>query len=882
MKALTANQIRSLFLDYFRSQGHTVVDSAPLIPHNDPTLMFTSAGMVQFKDCFLGAEVRPYKRATTAQKCLRAGGKHNDLENVGFTARHHTFFEMLGNFSFGDYFKKDAIHFGWEFVTKKLNIPKDRLYVTVFRDDDEAAEIWHKQEGVARDRIYRFGEKDNFWAAGDTGPCGPCSEIFVDRGEKYGTGPQDVMGGDGDRFMEIWNLVFMQYDRDSQGKLNPLAKPSIDTGSGLERVASVLQDVDTNYDIDSFQSVIRSISDLAKIKYRGSPKTDVSMRVIADHCRATNFLMADGVLPSNEGRGYVLRRIMRRAIRHGRNLGFQEPFFHKLTQALIHEMGSTYPELSDKREFLESNIKLEEERFLTTLDHGIKILEENFERSRSAKSTRIPGDVAFKLYDTFGFPLDLTQVIASERGMTVDEEGFQKAMNEQRSRSRESWKGSGEEAVDEVYKELSRKGLASQFLGYSDMEVSSKVLAVIEGGTSVSQSSASEFQVVVAQTPFYAESGGQVGDQGLVHLESTSFSARVVNATKQGDMTLLSLSNAKGSLPVGGNLKQSVDRRTRALTAKNHTATHMLHHALRKFLGTHVKQAGSLVTPELLRFDFSHTKPLTDDELVKIEDFINDKIALAQSVQTEETSKEAAIGKGAIAFFGDKYGDKVRVVSVGDFSVELCGGTHVRSTADIQAFKILNENGIAAGVRRITAVTGPRVVEMLRLRDQQIFQLMDKLNTSAAEELLPKVERLIATEKELRKTIESHQRKAAASSLDEWISQARVCGQARLITGLVTTEGADSNLLREMADQIRSRLSDAVIALAIPQKDQATLLVAVSKNLQAVFKAGDIVKQVAPLFDGKGGGKPDMAQAGGKSPEKFPAVFDAIEAILKK
>ncbi len=891
----TGKAVRSAFLDYFKNQNHTVVESAPLIPSNDPTLMFTSAGMVQFKDCFLGVESRPYKRAVSAQKCLRAGGKHNDLENVGFTARHHTFFEMLGNFSFGDYFKKDAIHFAWEFVTNVLQIPKEKLYVTVFRTDDEAAEIWRTQEKVPRERIYRFDEKDNFWAAGDTGPCGPCSEIFVDRGEKYGNGPQDVMGGDGDRFMEIWNLVFMQYNRDASGKLNPLERPSIDTGAGLERLCSVLQDKTTNYDTDLFQDIIGGISELSKIKYGANPDSDVSMRVIADHCRATNFLMSDGVLPSNEGRGYVLRRIMRRAIRHGRNLGFKEPFFWQLTKPLIQQMGSVYTELQDKKDFLESNIRLEEERFLVTLDKGMHVLDE----ALKSKDQQIPGALAFKLYDTFGFPLDLTQVIAQEHKKVVDSDGFELAMKEQRTRSRESWKGSGEEAVAGIYKDLqsqfAKQGLQTKFIGYEGIEGPGKVLALIQEGKAVAEVSAGEFEVILDHTPFYAESGGQVGDEGKI--SNSHFSAEVKNVQKHfGEVIVLHVENAKGRLKVGDTLDQRVDQKIRALTAKNHTATHMLHHALRHFLGSHVKQAGSLVTPEFLRFDFTHPQGLTADEMEKIETFINERISLGAPVSVNEMEKDQAIAKGAIAFFGDKYGQKVRVVGIRDsiagtdqdFSVELCGGTHVSHTTEIQGFKILNENGIAAGVRRITAVTGPRIVALIKDQQNLISGLMSTLKTSAPNELQPKLEKLLVSEKELRKSLEAQTRKSSANFAQDWLAQAKpltTSPQSKLICGALP-EGIDQPLqvLRDLADSIRSQVSSCVVVLGATagsgDEKQVHLLITVSKDLQATIKAGDLVKEFAPLMDGRGGGKPDMAQAGGKKAEGLPLIFSALQKKL--
>lgn len=881
----TATQLRTEFLKYFEKNGHQIVESSSLVPHNDPTLLFTNAGMNQFKDVFLGSDPRSYKRAVTSQKCVRAGGKHNDLENVGYTARHHTFFEMLGNFSFGDYFKKDAIHFAWEFITKTIGLDKNVLYVTVYKDDDEAAEIWHKQEGVPRERIFRFGEKDNFWAMGDTGPCGPCSEIFVDRGVKYSNGdPNETVGSEGDRFMEIWNLVFMQFNRDKSGNLTPLPKPSIDTGMGLERLTSVVQSVDTNYDTDLFQSLISDIAKLAKVTYGKTKETDVSLRVIADHARATNFLIADGVLPSNEGRGYVLRRIMRRAIRHGRNLGFRDPFFYKVSESLIKLMGSAYPEIKDKREFLETSIKLEEERFLTTLENGLKVLEDSM--GSSSKNKKIAGETAFKLYDTFGFPLDLTQVIAREKGFAVDEEGFNKSMEAQRERSRENWKGSGEQAVDKIYKELHQKGLKTTFTGYTSLEGQGKILAIIEEEKLVDRSSTGSFEIVVDTTPFYAESGGQVGDHGEVRVgsaQSPEFKARAIDVQKpMGDLIVIRVDMAQGSLKVGATVTQLTDVKKRKLTAKNHTATHLLHHALRKYLGNHVKQAGSLVTPDLLRFDFNHTKPLTEDEIKKIENEINEKIFLQQSVSKEEMDKDKAMAKGAIAFFGDKYGAKVRVVSVGE-SVEFCGGTHVDNTSDIQSFKILNENGIAAGVRRITAITGPAVVEQLREKDALIDRLMQMMKASASDELPNKIEKLQAAEKELRKSLEAQSRKSMAGDVDSWIQSATKTNTGSFIKAIVEVNEGDApaKVLRDLADLIRSKVNKSVIALAAKDKSKnvSSLLVAVTKDLSAQVHAGDIVKKVAPILEGTGGGKPDLAQAGGKN-YKFDEVFQAIQSGL--
>ncbi|MGE4231873.1 MAG: alanine--tRNA ligase [Bacteriovoracia bacterium] len=875
----TANELRSLFLDYFKGHDHTVVESSSLVPHNDPTLLFTNAGMVQFKDVFLGNDPRPYKRATSSQKCVRAGGKHNDLENVGFTARHHTFFEMLGNFSFGDYFKKDAIHYAWEFVTKNLKIDKDRLYVTVHIKDDDAAKIWETQEKVPTQRISRF-DADNFWAMGDTGPCGPCSEIFVDRGEKYGCKKPDCkVGCSCDRYMEIWNLVFMQFERSADGKLSDLPKPSIDTGMGLERLASVIQNVSSNYDTDLFQTIIQFSSKLSGVKYGKSPETDVSLRVLADHCRATNFLISDGVLPSNEGRGYVLRRIMRRAIRHGRNLGFKEPFFYKLSNPLVELMQGAYPDLTDKKAFLENTIKLEEEKFLTTLDNGLHLLEQAMSES---KEKIISGKTAFKLYDTFGFPLDLTEVIAREKGFQVDTSEFDKEMGEQRARSKEHWKGSGEEAVGSLYKELQQKKTKTKFRVYDTLNCKGKVLAIIEGEKFVSKTSQDTFQLIVDESPFYAESGGQVGDHG--ELVGTNFKAKVIDVKKPtGDFIVLICKNVSGQLTVGDSVEQSTDRLLRSRTAKNHTATHMLHHALRKFLGSHIKQAGSLVTPDLLRFDFTHNKPLTLEEIEKIEDFINDSISRSENVGSQEMDKDSAIKKGAIAFFGDKYGSQVRVISVGDYSVELCGGTHVRNTADIQNFKILNENGIAAGVRRIVAVTGNAVIELLRKREKELHEIMDTVKASAPAEIVPKIEKLILAEKDARKALEAQSRKQASGEIEQWISGASKLGDKSLVKAVVPLlEGeVPSKKLREISDLIRSKTTKTVVALGAVEKakGQSLLLIAVTKDLTSSVQANDLIRKVAPILGGSGGGKPDIAQAGGKN-EKFDEAFKMVESLL--
>ena len=855
-------EIRSLFLKYFESQGHALVESSSLVPQNDPTLLFTNAGMVQFKDVFLGKESRPYKRATTSQKCVRAGGKHNDLERVGFTARHHTFFEMLGNFSFGDYFKKEAIHFAWEFVTQKLNLPKNLLYVTVYEKDDEAAEIWEKQEGVAKDRIYRFGEKDNFWSMGDTGPCGPCSEIFIDRGEKYGCGKSTcAMGCDCDRYMEFWNLVFMQFDRDSSGKLTPLPKPSVDTGAGLERLALILQNVDTNYDTDGFQQIISQTELLSKVKYLPNDPLAVSFRVIADHSRATTFLMSDGVLPSNEGRGYVLRRIMRRAIRHGKKLGFQAPFLFQTTQFVIDQMAEAYPDLKEKRKFIEKAVFAEEEQFLKTLERGLILLDEEITKLGSTKT--LSGDIAFKLYDTYGFPLDLTRVICEEKSLSLEETQFEKLMGRQKSESRKNWKGSGQESVNSDYlklaQDLKSKNKLPRFVGYEKMHSQAECLAALEHGEG-------NLQAVFSETPFYAESGGQVGDRGRVKDLHGTFEAEVTDVQKPvPELIVVHLKISKGEMKVGEVYHQETDVQIRALTAKNHTATHLLHWALREVLGTHVKQAGSLVSPDLLRFDFTHFQALTEEELLKIENLMNGKIWGGDPVSKKEMPKDQAIAAGAIAFFGEKYGDTVRVVKVGNFSTELCGGTHVDRSSDIHLFKLGSETGIAAGVRRIIAYTSQGAFEYLRKKEQSLNHLRNLLKVTNSEEVGVRIEKLQNTEKELRRQLEQIQGQNAGQEVDQMIAKAVSFSGFKLITHLCAPDAQGVKRLRDLSDRVKLKSPDSVCVLGIkePETGKASLLVSVGPKAPPKINASEILKKLAPFIDGKGGGKPELAQAGG-------------------
>ena len=883
---MTGAQIRKTFLEYFKKNGHTVVESSSLVPSNDPTLMFTTAGMVQFKDVFLGKDPRPYTRASSSQKCVRAGGKHNDLENVGFTARHHTFFEMLGNFSFGDYFKKDAIHFAWELTTKELKLPIDRLYVTVFETDDEAAEIWHKQEGVPLDRIYRFGEKDNFWSMGDTGPCGPCTELFIDRGEKYGCGKSTCkMGCDCDRFMEFWNLVFMQYDRDANGKLNPLPKPSVDTGAGLERLASILQDVETNYDTDIFTDIIQKISKLSGKTYDPKSKDEAvfSFRVIADHARATTFLIGDGVMPSNEGRGYVLRRIMRRAIRHGRKLGFTGPFLNQCCGYVIEQMKDAFPDLLEKRAFIERAVLAEEEQFLKTLDRGLGLLDEELKKLGAKKE--LPGQVAFTLYDTFGFPFDLTRTICDERGITIDEKGFELAMDKQREESRKHWKGTGDQVLAAEWftlaDQLKKAGKLPEFTGYEHLDETGETLAVIpsqaEDGSPITLA-------VFSKTPFYGESGGQVGDRGQVVSEKGDFEADVVDVVRPvPELTVAHLKVRRGILKVGDRIQQHVNHEVRNQTARNHTATHMLQWALRSVLGNHVKQAGSLVTPELLRFDFSHFQALTPEELKRVEDLVNEKVWSGDHVKKQVMHKDAAIQAGAIAFFGEKYGDQVRVIQVGDYSTELCGGTHVDQSSDIHLFKIASEAGIAAGVRRIIAYTSKGAFEYLRAQDQRLKTIRDQVKASSVEEISNKVERLFEEQRDLKKQIEKLQAAEQGVEIDELLKGAILVSGVKVVSGIVGGSSDGMKKLREMADRLKQKDPSAVSILGIVEKSEAGekpfLVVATGAKVHGVH-AGEAIKASADRFGGKGGGKPDFAQAGGARAADLQSAVDAARSFI--
>jgi alanyl-tRNA synthetase len=875
---ITGTELRSRFLRFFAERGHAVVSSSSLIPHNDPTLLFTNAGMNQFKDCFLGNEKRAYVRATSSQKCVRAGGKHNDLENVGRTARHHTFFEMLGNFSFGDYFKKEAIAFAWEFLTADLQLDKSRLYVTVYTDDDEAAAIWHEQEGVPLERIFRFGEKDNFWSMGDTGPCGPCTEIFWDNGPEVGCGrPECAVGCECDRYMEIWNNVFMQFDRAKDGTLAPLPKPSVDTGMGLERICTVMQGVTSNYDTDLLRGIIAYVEQLAGKPYGTDADHDVSMRVIADHSRATAFLIADGVLPANEGRGYVLRRIMRRAMRHARMLGFDGPVLFKTAVFVLESMAGAYPEEAARKEFVARVVKNEEERFIQTLGNGLRILEEEVAKLRAAGESTIPGETVFKLYDTFGFPVDLTADIVEKDGFALDEAGFETCMDEQRRKAREHWKGSGEEAISAVYRQLLENGVRSEFTGYQATFGDGRVAALLKGGASVEAAgTGEEVEVICTQTPFYGESGGQVGDRGRILAPAGEL--EVLDTRKPlADLTVHVARVVSGTIHNGDAVNLQVDAAARQATALNHTATHILQAVLTEVLGDHVKQAGSLVTPERLRFDFTHFSALTAEEIEEVERRVNTRIRQNQGVAINEMAADEAIAAGATALFGEKYGERVRVVKVGDFSMELCGGTHTLAAGDIGLFKIIQESGIAAGVRRIEAMTGSRALAAVQQQESAIDSLARLLKSEPAQ-LETRLQRLLERQKELEREVETLQARLNANRSLQLLDQAVEVDGVRLLAARV--DGLDGKQLRELADQLRERLGSGVIALGAKEGDKASLLVAVTRDLTARVQAGALIKPLAETVGGRGGGRPDLAQAGGSDPGQIDAALARAPQLL--
>ncbi|HTO18092.1 MAG TPA: alanine--tRNA ligase [Pseudomonas sp.] len=868
-------EIREAFLSFFEEKGHTRVASSSLIPANDPTLLFTNAGMNQFKDCFLGLEKRAYTRATTSQKCVRAGGKHNDLENVGYTARHHTFFEMLGNFSFGDYFKRDAIHYAWEFLTaeKWLNLPKEKLWVTVYASDDEAFDIWTKEVGVPVERMVRIGDNkgapyasDNFWAMGDTGPCGPCTEIFFDHGEHIWGGPPGSPEEDGDRYIEIWNNVFMQFNRTADGVLHPLPAPSVDTGMGLERISAVLQHVNSNYEIDLFQRLLNAAAQAIGCANEGQ----ASLKVVADHIRSCGFLIADGVTPSNEGRGYVLRRIIRRACRHGNKLGARGTFFHKIVAALASEMGEAYPELRQQQAHIERVLKNEEEQFAKTLEQGLKILEQDL---AELTGKVIPGEVVFKLYDTYGFPVDLTADIARERELSVDEAGFEREMQAQRERARSA------SAFDLDYNSLVKVEGETRFTGYQGTSGTGTVLALLKEGMNVDSLSAGEEGVVVLdQTPFYAESGGQAGDCGYLSLDGVRFDVR--DTRKAGGAFLHHGILDAGSLKVGDAVQAVVDASVRQATALNHSATHLLHAALRQILGEHVSQKGSLVDSQRLRFDFSHFEAIKPEEIRALEALVNDEIRKNSVVDVEETDIETAKTKGAMALFGEKYGDQVRVLTMGGgFSVELCGGTHVSRTGDIGLFKIVSEGGVAAGVRRIEAVTGELALAYLNGAEEQLKEAA-QLVKGSRENVLDKLSALLERNRQLEKELEQLKAKAASAAGDDLAGSAVEIKGAKVLSARL--DGLDGKALLALVDQLKNKLGSAVVLLGGVQDDKVVLVAGVTQDLTGKLKAGDLMKQAAAAVGGKGGGRPDMAQGGGTDAAQLDAALALVRGFAEQ
>ena len=866
---MKTTELRQKFLKFFESKGHTIVRSSSLVPHDDPTLLFTNAGMNQFKDVFLGFDKRPYNRATTAQKCVRAGGKHNDLENVGYTARHHTFFEMMGNFSFGDYFKRDAIHFAWEFLTSPewLNIPKEKLLATVYAEDDEAYNIWLNEIGMPAERIVRIGDNkgakyasDNFWQMGDTGPCGPCSEIFYDHGEEIWGGIPGSPEEDGDRWIEIWNCVFMQFNRDEQGNMNPLPKPSVDTGMGLERMAAVMQHVHSNYEIDLFQDLLKAVA-----RETGAPFSmeEPSLKVIADHIRSCSFLIADGVLPSNEGRGYVLRRIIRRAVRHGYKLGQSKPFFHKLVADLVKEMGDAYPELKEKQAQIEEALKNEESRFAQTLETGMALLENALAKG----SKKLDGEIIFKLYDTYGFPYDLTADICRERNIELDEAGFEREMEAQRTRARaaQSFKANAQ---------LPYEGQDTEFKGYSERQTESKVLALYKNGEQVNElNEGDEGAVVIDFTPFYAESGGQVGDVGYIFAGENRFEVRDTQKIKAAVFGQFGVQTS-GRLKVGDSVTAKVDDEIRNANMRNHSATHLMHKALRDVLGEHVEQKGSLVTAESTRFDISHPQAVTAEEIAEVERRVNEAILANVAVNAAIMSMEDAQKTGAMMLFGEKYGDEVRVLQMGGFSTELCGGTHVSRTGDIGLFKIISEGGIAAGVRRIEAITGLNALKWAQEQERLVKDIIAETKAQTEKDVLAKIQAGATHAKALEKELARAKAELAVHAGAKLLDDAKDLGSAKLVAAQIE---ADAAALREIVTDLTGKSEQAIVLLAAVNEGKVSLCAGVSKPLTGKVKAGDLVKFAAEQVGGKGGGRPDLAQAGGSDVEKLPAMIESVK-----
>ena len=874
---MTGNDIRKQFLEYFNKHDHRIVRSSSLVPQEDPTLLFINAGMVQFKRVFLGEEKRNYVRATTSQKCVRAGGKHNDLENVGYTARHHTFFEMLGNFSFGDYFKEGAIDFAWDLLTNGYGLPADKLWASVYLDDDDAYDLWYKTVGLPEDRIVRLGEEDNFWSMGDTGPCGPCSEILIDRGEQFGCGrPECTAGCECDRYLEIWNLVFMQFNRDESGKMTPLPKPSIDTGLGLERIVSIIQDVPTNYDTDLIRPIIEKAEDLAEKKLNESRETEVAMKVIADHSRAAAFLINDGILPSNEGRGYVLRRIMRRAIRYGRNIGLQRPFLCQTAEVVFDIMKSAYPELSEAAPFITNVIKNEEVRFLETLDTGLRLLNDTLAEIQAGGHNQVPGDVIFKLYDTYGFPVDIVQDVVRDKSMSLDMDGFDRAMNQQRARSR---KVATFDRISDAYKNLSAQGIKPEFVGYDSLSGESEILVMVADGEEITEAAEGRpVEIVTENTPFYAEAGGQVGDTGTI--AGSGFEIEVLNTVK--DPTGLIIHKGKvtaGKISKDQAVTLQVDGARRKATELNHTATHILHAVLRQVLGDHVKQAGSLVAPDRLRFDFSHFSQVQADDLDTIERLVNQQIRENLPTSTREMDAEDAFKSGATALFEEKYGDRVRVVSLADFSRELCGGTHTGQTGNIGLFKIISESSVASGVRRIEALTGDTALDYTQqtLKILQETAHLIKENTPA---IPGRVKKMLSEIKAYEKEVDQLKTKLASDAGDASPDAIRSIDGIKVMAQKVSVDTPAA--LRNLADQLKDKIKSGIVVLGSQAGSKAMLIAVVTKDLTDRYHAGNIVKEIASVVGGRGGGRPDMAQAGGNQPENLDqALAKAYEVVGK-
>ncbi len=872
---MTGNEVRQVYLDYFEKHKHHIVRSSSLVPADDPTLLFTNAGMVQFKRCFLGEEKRDYVLAATSQKCVRAGGKHNDLENVGYTARHHTFFEMLGNFSFGQYFKEGAIDFAWDLLVNGYGLPEDKLWVSIYLDDDEAYDLWHNRIGVPADRIVRLGEEENFWAMGDTGPCGPCSEIHMDRGgECELNNPNCGVDCDCDRFLEIWNLVFMQFNRDETGKMTPLPKPSIDTGMGLERMASIVQNVDTNYDTDLMMPIMRKAEELSGKTMGAVPADDVAMKVIADHSRAAAFLIGDGILPSNEGRGYVLRRIMRRAIRYGRNIGLMKSFLHETAQVVFEIMEPAYPDLLESAAYITNVIKNEEVRFSETLDNGLKVLNESLDAMKARGETQVPGDVIFKLYDTFGFPVDIVRDVVRDEGITLDMEGFESHMDAQRAKSRSKVSFDG---ISDAYKNLTAEGVKSEFVGYARTAEESEVILLVKDGTEVESAAAGPVEVVTRGTSFYGESGGQAGDTGTITADGLE--VKVTDTVK--DPTGLIIHRGEvvaGKIEKGQAVALNVDEQARRATERNHTATHILHTALRQVLGDHVKQAGSLVSPDRFRFDFTHFSQVTPAEIEAIETIANQYIRENEPTDIQEMEAEKAFKSGATALFEEKYGDRVRVVSLGDFSRELCGGTHTDRTGNIGLLKIVSESSIASGVRRIEALTGAAAVahiqKMVGILNEGARLLKDK-----PESVVPRIEKLIADYKAGEKKVEQLKVSMASQTAAASVADIRTVNGIKVMAQKVSVDSPAA--LRDMADRFKDSIKSGIVVLGAESDGKVLLIVGVTKDLTGHYKAGNIIKEAAAIVGGSGGGRPDMAQAGGNQPEKLDEALEKTYAIVE-